>query len=150
MHRAPQKGFTLLIAVILSSVTLALALSLLDVAYKQVTLAFAAKHSHAAFAAADSALECVLYYDQKQDLFNYSSSNATITCNGNSISATFDNVSVPRSRTLSIPCAGGAGQSATVKVYKWSDATTEIYSNGYNSCSTTDTRRVERGLKVSY
>jgi Tfp pilus assembly protein PilX len=154
MSTQPQRGFTLLIAVILASVTLALALALLDVAYKQITLAFAAKHSHYAFAAADTALECALYYDQKDDLFNYNSSNGTLTCGGNTVTVTYDNVSAPRYRTFTLPCAGGTGQSAVVRIYKWNPTdpspTTAVYANGYNSCSTTDTRRVERGLKASY
>lgn len=154
MHTHTQRGFTLLIAVILASVTLAMALALLDVAYKQVTLAFAAKYSQYAFAAADSALECALYYDQKNDTFNYSLSPApgsvTVNCNGNTAVVAFDNTVSPRQRSFTLPCAGGSGQSAVVKVYKASDATTQIYANGYNSCSTTDVRRVERGLKISY
>lgn len=144
------RGFTLLIAVILASVTLALSLALLDVAYKQITLAFAAKHSHSAFAAADTALECALYYDQKQDLFNYSSSAGTVVCGGNTVVVAFDNTVTPRRRDFTLPCAGGVGQSAVIRIYKSSDASTSIYANGYNSCSTTDTRRVERGLKISY
>jgi len=148
-HPSPR-GFTLLIAVVLASVTLSLALALLDVAYKQVTLAFAAKHSHYAFAAADTALECALYYDQKLDRFNYSLASGTVICGGNTVTVTFDNTVTPRRRDFTLPCAGGVGQSAVVRIYKQSDATTQIYANGYNSCSTTDTRRVERGLYISY
>lgn len=148
--RGRPRGFTLLIAVILASVTLALALALLDVAYKQVTLAFAAKHSHHAFAAADTALECALYYDQKLDLFSYSASAGSVVCGGNTAVVAFDNTVSPRRREFTLPCAGGIGQSAVVRLYKSSDATTAIYSNGYSSCSVTDARRVERGLKISY
>ncbi len=150
MHRPSPRGFTLLIAVILASVTLSLSLALLDVAYKQVTLAFAAKHSHFAFAAADTALECALYYDQKLDSFNHSAGSASVTCGGNTVAVVFNNSVSPRLREFTLPCAGGVGQSAVVRVYKASDASTSIYANGYNSCSTTDTRRVERGLKISY
>lgn len=145
----PQRGFTLLIAVILSSVSLALALALVDVAYKQVTLSIMGKQSQFAFAAADTALECALYYDQKIDLFNYSQSSGNVTCGGQTAAVTFDQAATPRKRTFSVPCAGG-GTSATVTVYKASDAVTSIYANGYNTCNASDARRVERGLKISY
>lgn len=145
----PERGFTLIIAVVLSSVTLALALALLDVAYKQVTLAFAAKNSHQAFANADSALECALYYDQKDDLFGYGKTSGSVTCNGRTETVTFNQVPAIRTRTYTLTCAGG-GESARVTIYKWSDASTAIYANGYNSCSSSDVRRVERGVKISY
>lgn len=154
--QASKRGFTLLIAVVLSSVTLALALALLDVAYKQVTLAFAAKNSHQAFANADSALECALYYDQKNDLFGYSVGGVGVTtvCNGRTDTVTFDNTpsgSSPRIRTITLSCPGaGGGEYAKVTVYKWSDASTIIYANGYSSCASSDARRAERGVKISY
>jgi hypothetical protein len=153
---ASKRGFTLLIAVILSSVTLALALALLDVAYKQVTLAFAAKNSHQAFANADTALECALYYDQKNDLFGYGATSVgvTTTCNGRTDAVTFDNTPNPpnpRIRTFTLSCAGaGGGEYAKVTIYKWSDASTSIYANGYSSCASSDLRRAERGVKISY
>lgn len=150
-HPLPQRGFTLLIAIILASVSLALALALLDVAYKQVTLALTAKQSQYAFLAADTALECALYYDQKQDLFNYTKTSGSVSCNGQApVTVTFTQGVTPRKRTFTIPCAGGVGEYAQVTVYKASDAGTRIYANGYNTCTASDTRRIERGLKVFY
>jgi hypothetical protein len=80
----PQRGFTLLVAVVLSSVALAIGLSLLNISYKQVLLASAAKQSQNAFYAADSVLECALYFDQQLDAFNYitAAPAASIICNG--------------------------------------------------------------------
>lgn len=158
IRRAPQeqnpRGFTLLIAVILSSVALALALALIDIAYKQVTLALTAKQSQYAFAAADSALECALYYDQKLDAFNHASAlgSGSITCGALPISNyTTVVVSNLRTTSFSVACADVAnGVSARVTVLKESDADTAIYANGYNNCNVNDTRRIERGLRVTY
>jgi len=152
MTHTPQRGFTLLIAVILSSVSLALALALLDVAYKQVTLALLAKQSQYAFAAADSALECALYWDQKRDAFNYTTAlgSGSITCATLPLSSYSTAVaSGVRTTIFSVQCPTG-GTSATITVKKASNADTQIFSNGYNSCAASDLRRVERGLKISY
>lgn len=144
----------MLIAVVLSSVILSLALALLDVAYKQIVLASTAKQSQYAFYAADSALECILYYDQKADAFGTNPTGLTqISCNGNTIPFTSTGSS-PKVTTIILPCLGGAPgtEQAVVEIYKGYPEfpPTRIFANGYSSCSTTDTRRIERGVKVNY
>ncbi len=156
MHtKNTSSGFTLLIAIILSSVVLTLALALLDVAYKQVVLASSAKNSQYAFYNANTALECALYYDQRFDFFNTNPtglSQGSVTCNGQVVSFTQLRVgSSPRVSQFTVPCAGG-GSSAEVFVYKGFSQTPthRIFANGYNSCNASDPRRFERGLKVYY
>lgn len=153
MHprNAPQRGFTLLIAVILASVALGVGLALLDIAYKQVVLASAARQSQTAFYAADSVMECALYYDQQMNTFGYSASSGTVTCNGtNPATVTFNNGVTPRSRTFTIQCTGNTGVLGMVTVYKDSNAATSIYAEGYNTCDSSNQRRIERGLKATY
>ncbi|MGB4076230.1 MAG: hypothetical protein WBK28_00810 [Minisyncoccia bacterium] len=152
----PHRGFTLLIAVILASVSLSIGLALLDIAYKQVILASAARQSQVAFYAADTAMECALYNDQIGNAFAYSIPTGTnnITCNGHAIPVTFTSPSSgTRTRTFFVPCsppAGATTELARVTIYKESNAATGIYVEGYNVCASSDTRRIERGLKVTY
>lgn len=150
----PQRGFALLLAVILASVALSIGLALLDVAYKQVVLASSAKQSQTAFYAADSVMECVLYYDQQQDTFDYSTepTSGAISCNGQGVSYTATTGASPRVTTLTVPCpaAQGGGTAGIAKVYKSSNAATQIFTTGYNTCDASNTRRIERGLKVTY
>lgn len=151
IHRIPQRGFTLLIAVILSSVALALGLALLDIAYKQVLLASSAKQSQAAFYNADTVLECALYFDQQADAFSYSAPVSSITCNSiANITVVPDNSATPRTRKFTVPCTASGGIMGDVTVTKLSDATTNIFANGYSTCDQTNQRRIERGLKISY
>ena len=77
MITTTQRGFTLLVAVILASVALSLGLILLDISYKQVVLASSARQSQSAFYNADSAMECALYWDQQFDSFAYTKSSGT-------------------------------------------------------------------------
>ncbi len=149
-HHAPHKGFTLLIAVVLSAVALSIGLALLDIAYKQVLLASAAKQSQNAFYAADSVLECALYYDQQVNTFDYTTepTSGSITCNTLAVPYTAP-LANPRITTLTVPCTTG-GTQGIVKIYKTPSGTTQIYATGYNVCDTNNARRIERGLKVSY
>ncbi|HRH55251.1 MAG TPA: hypothetical protein PK609_00060 [Candidatus Paceibacterota bacterium] len=152
-----HRGFTLLIAVVLTSVLLSVGLALLDIAYKQVVLSSTARQSQYAFYAADSAMECALYWDQKQNAFSYSSALSTITCGAVNIPVTTSVSGGTRTSSFDIPCADG-GISATVTIYKTNGASvctgdsanSCMYANGYNSCSADDARRIERGLKVFY
>lgn len=160
-----MRGVTLLVAVILSSVVLSVALALLDVAYKQQLLASTAKQSQYAFYNADSVMECALYFDQKQNGFDYTSPlpSASITCNNLAIA----NYQTPVVSTgggggnvktfkFDVSCPG-SGTVGTVTIIK-SDGTgtcsttshTCVYATGYSSCDATDPRRIERGLKVLY
>lgn len=147
-----QKGFALVVAVILTSVVLAVGAALLDIAYKQVLLSSSAKNSQYAFYNTDSALECALYWDQKFNAFSYDTPipSGSVQCNTVAVTSYATNVSGnTRITTFQVPCAP-SGISATVTVYKSNTGTTDIYSNGYSSCDVNLNSRIERGLKVHY
>lgn len=148
----PQRGFTLLIAVVLTSVALGIGLALLDIAYKQVVLASTAKQSQSAFYAADTLMECVLYYDQQLNTFAYSATSGSVTCNGQTASVTFDqtNTSLGHKRTFTLPCTGAGTERGKATIYKTSAAATQIFVTGYNTCTANNPRRIERGLKAFY
>lgn len=151
-HTRPARGFALLIAVIFMSVMLLLGLSLGSLAFKQERLTSTALQSQSAFYAADAALECALYADQKQDVFNYDTYNNT----GNTPSVFCDSATPT---PFPNPTGGVGGtdlvfkgrisldggvECADITVYKPdpSSATpvTYVFSQGYNvSCSTVNT-----------
>lgn len=157
------RGVTLLVAVILSSVVLSVALALLDVAYKQQLLSSTSKQSQYAFYSADSAMECALYFDQQQNAFDFTAPlpSNNIVCNNLAIKNYTSTVAAGgggslRTTTFTVTCSG-SDVRGTVTVIK-SDGTavcsgtrhTCMYATGYSSCDTTDPRRIERGLKVLY
>ena len=147
-----QKGFTLLIAVVFSAVVLSLGAALLDIAYKQVVLATSAKQSEVAFYNADSALECALYYDQQSNAFSEAGpfTPSSITCDGRSLANSDSSVSGSTRTTHIWPSCAGTGYSAKVTILKGTDGSTGIYADGYSSCSQSDSKLVERGLKAAY
>lgn len=150
MYHQPHRGFTLLIAVILSSVALSLGIALLDIAFKQVVLASAARQSQNAFYRADTAMECALYFDQVEDAFGYSAAAAEIQCANSQIEVVSAQNNGVRRSTFDMPCEEGDGVAGQVTILKASDATTAIYASGYNTCDVDNERRIERALKVTY
>jgi hypothetical protein len=95
-NKNQQKGFTILIAVVAASILLVIAMAIGDIALKEKVLTASGKDSQIAFYAADTGIECALYWDQKQGVFsardlNNSNSNtnavpsALFKCNGSTI-----------------------------------------------------------------
>ena len=165
-----QQGFALLIAVIFMSVMMALGLALSSLGYKQEVLASSSIESQYAFYAADAALECALYYDQRLNSFDYASHGADnppnqITCDNATATE------LPSSYSYTMGSNGRLYVSerlsldnthcADVTVYKYgtpqgsAHITTYIFSQGYDvSCSTVTNpqgaRFVSRGINIYY
>ncbi|MFA6519201.1 MAG: pilus assembly PilX N-terminal domain-containing protein [Candidatus Paceibacterota bacterium] len=159
-----QRGFALLVAIIFMSVMLSFGLALGSIGYKQQILASAAVESQYAFYAADAALECALYADQQQNLFDFSTHDTTthpntITCDGapaTELSYAYTiGVQMVVSERLSLD---SGKRCAIVTVYKPAPGTglTYIFSQGFDvSCTTvisppTGARFVSRGLNAHY
>ena len=64
-----QDGFTILVAVVTASILLIIAMSIGGIALKEQILSASGKESQVAFFAADTGMECVLYWDQQQGVF---------------------------------------------------------------------------------
>src|SRR3989344_615182 len=148
----PKSGFTLLLAVIITGTLLVIAAGITALAVKQSLIAVAGRDSQRAFYAADTGLECALYWDVKNpsgfSAFD-PSTGSTIYCNrdssnpgnqwvvGGSSASTFTINFLPDL------------QCAVVTVTKQGLATT-IESLGYNTCSAGNPRRVERAIRARY
>lgn len=158
MHTT-SRGFTLLVAVILTSVMLSIGLSLAVLSYKDVVLSSSAKASAYAFYAADSALECAMYADQKQNAFDYTIPNPSMSCGGQSFAIT-PVVKTSGTSTMTVPDTAhgvyisldGGTTCATVTVFKGAPPLghTQVFATGYNTCNMSDPKLLERGLKSFY
>lgn len=62
-HTMKYKGFTLLYAVVVTSVILAASLSIISIALRELALSSSARDSQYAFYIANTGLECALYWD---------------------------------------------------------------------------------------
>lgn len=135
-----QRGATLLIAILVASVALAVGLGVYNRVYKELLFGGYWKQTQVAFAAADSGLECALYLDTH--------AAAARNCFGGAISwpASF---ATGTPQTISTTVSGAC---VSIEITK-NAATpfTTIRARGYNdACTSTSPRRVERGLRVDY
>jgi len=171
-----KKGFTLLFAVLISSLLLSIGIAILDLTLKEFLLSSAGRESQFAFYAADDAMECALYWDHNIPGGISGSSFATSTateltvnpadlkCNGiqlaNYVSApdvtsavtSFDvSYAVPTEEDVNVrPCA-------KIVITKTSSSTpdgiataTQIESRGYDTCDTSNPHQTERGIQSNY
>lgn len=121
--RTSQSGFTLLLAALIASIVLSLGTSIFTIARKQVTLSSLGRDSQFAFYAADTIVECALYYDVRNTLttgfvgFATSSTSLlmnAITCDGVTVVPTLEsstaNSAVTSVRIYSLNGGPGASQ----------------------------------------
>ncbi len=64
-----QEGFVALFTVLLTSVLLAMAVGIASIALKEIVLSSSASDGNKAFYAADSGIECALYFDRQNPGF---------------------------------------------------------------------------------
>lgn len=76
-----QRGFTLLLAALVSSIVLAVGAAIFGIAQKQVLLSAIGRDSQFAFYAADTAAECALYWDFRCNYFASSTALINSSCN---------------------------------------------------------------------
>ncbi len=155
----PLRGFTLLLSVLISSVLLALGFAIFNIAVKDVILSSSGRESQFAFYAADSGIECALYWDSKQDAFSTSSPLTEIACGtGDLPSSTvpltrvFEPVSQTYTTTFSFSLGNAISEACSnVEVKRTENPTrTTVVSSGHNTCVTTNPRRIERAIRVQF
>lgn len=157
-----NKGYTLLFAILVSSLVLAIGISILNINKKELLLTAGARDSSAAFYAADGGLECALYADN----------NGAFRTDSDQTAKLDSSCSVPHT-TLTFPTGapiftfearfGDTKTScAVIKVDKTpkpnGDPKTVITSNGYNTgwndttkrCNVSSPKKVERAIEYSY
>lgn len=170
----------MLFAVLVSSVLLSVGVSIFNLTLKELVLSSSGRESQFAFYAADTGIECAIYWDFKSATpgIMFATSSASVgawrndlidaqtpapSCVGIDLADSFKTGIVEQTGSsaktrfqLTIPTVDPQGMPASycaiVDVSKTDDLiSTIIESRGYNTaCDSTDQNRIERGLKVSY
>jgi Tfp pilus assembly protein PilX len=158
-NRQKNKGFTILFAVIVSSLVLAVGISIANITLKQILISASGRDSQVAFYTADSGSECAIYYDLIEKTFPTSTES----------SPSIDNIDCMETSGAPIVVVDGGISNATstftvgqgvacakVTIGKhdrngdgYVDRTI-IQSRGYNICDENNPRRLERGLEIIY
>lgn len=172
------RGFSMLYAVLAIVVLLSLGSAMLEIAVREVVLSSYGRDSRLSFYAADSGIDCAIYWDlAASDASAFATSTpGVVTCNTETI--TTGSQTVPTNPAVSSRIGGGGDANPTsifyldfnadsshplpycviVIVNKSLDTTnpsnpfirTKIESRGYNTCDVNNPRRVERAIRVTY
>jgi hypothetical protein len=154
--KTSSRGFTLLLAALVSSIVLSLGSSIFVIAKKQLTLSSLGRDSQFAFYAADTGAECALYWDIRYDAFGTSTPALEPTCDGQVLSATGYDVVRPYvvEFQINLFTDESVGYCTEVTIYKnTSNPYTVIHSDGYSTtCETKDTsaRALQRSVELHY
>jgi len=152
-----EQGFVLLFAVVISSIILAVALGVSNIAFKELNFSTSSKNTNDAFFAADVGVECALYHDRSDiNSFLIPPSSPSISCATGSVDVSGGASNA--SYTFVVTGLGGSGQGcAKVTVTKdnsFGTVETFINSKGFNvgnsGCNSSSTSRVERELQVTF
>ena len=155
--RSPRRGFTLLFSVLIGSLLFSLGATIAHLSTRGIALSAAGKESEAAFFAADTGIECALYWDLRVGNTFPNSTEAPrdpdgrIKCNGNeNITLTFSPVTASAATTkFQLPLSYGCAYVTVEKTA--SPERVVIESRGRNECGTgVNPARVERALRVRY
>lgn len=161
-----SRGAVLLVAILVSSVALAVGLGVYSRTYKELLLGSYWKQAQIAFAAADSGLECALYWELNPGTGGV----GTASCFGVMIPGWDPKVSVGSfsmstsgGGCVNVIITGGVSTTTEARGYNTPGAWSSVFSwqstgwgrgywvsNPYFSCSNNNPRRVERGLKITY
>ena len=159
-----SRGFTLLLAAIISSIVLSLGVSIYQIVSKELALSSLGRDSQLAFYAADTGAECALFWDVR---FGYFATSAPATvvapdprCDGQSVAV--PDASRPAGPvyypyTLSFTFAPG-GYCTDVRVTKTFDVpsntlSTTIHADGLSTdCASrsTNTHTLQRSVELHY
>jgi Tfp pilus assembly protein PilX len=162
-RRTHERGFTLLLAALVSSIVLALGAAIYSLAVKELQLSSLGRDSQYAFFAADTGAECALYWDVRYDYFA-TTAPATVVppdprCDTQSFTTTGRAATYPYTMTfqLDVSVPNSANTFCTnVSVTKSQSSgvlQTAIHSDGYNkSCATyaTSQRTLQRSVELHY
>lgn len=155
-RQVAKRGFTLLIAVLVGSILIALGSAIFNIVSKEIILSSSGRESQFAFFAADTGIECALYWDIKHDAFVSSSPLTDVACGGAPATLTITAGNNGTSPTLTTTFTfslntGTTNPCVAITVLKTTVPTsTVIASQGYNTCVTTSPLRLERAIRVQY
>ncbi len=147
-------GYTLLFAVLISSLMLSIGVAVFNIAIKEFKLSSTGRESQFAFYAADTGTECALYWDLKFAAFSTTSPLGSLDCGGNSLSVTNTNPSPniyhSKFRILFSPEPYCVDVIVMKEDIGGTQIRTDIQAFGRNSCVVGSPRRVERAIRVRY
>ncbi len=149
-----NRGITLFIAIIITASLLLISTGMVNLALRQAFLTSSSRESQFAFYAADTGIECAIYWDVRNPGYSAfaTSTQTNISCNGVTANVSGnegDKIPIDPPRPFTITFSPDP-YCAVVTVTKFDNGATQIESKGYNTCDPANPDRVERAVKVTY
>lgn len=154
MHVNKQQGFVALFTVLIVSVILAMTIGIASISLKEIVLSSSASDGSKAFYAADSGIECALYFDRANPAPGTFLQG--LECNGNTSITEIDTTTNDSNEAYMFTMAFGENNElcANVLVERQivGSFSTRIESKGSNVVCGDDAnpKRVERSVRVTY
>ncbi len=162
--KTDSSGIAIYIAITITGALVLVSFAIVSLALKQINISSAGRDSQAAFYAADSGVECALFWDAKnpngQTAFSTSSPQTTVSCNADTSNPANATLSITRSSSwpyatstlgrMNFSPRAYCADIQVIKNYTGGSVQTTIESRGYNTCLANATRRVERAVRVDY
>lgn len=169
MQKGNNRGYAILFASFLAALLLAIGIAIFSITIREIKLSTSSRDSQLAFYAADTGLECTLYWDVNGiNVFATSTDTpapvSPLDCFGQDIT---DSVVFPGGSEWTVVTTadtattdftinvGTEGQCAIVTVVKsikgpGLPSITQIESRGRNTCQSGNLRTVERAIRIAY
>jgi hypothetical protein len=165
-----QKGFTLLLSILVISMILSASLGMAQIALKENQLSSLVRESESAFHAADKGIDCALYYHISYDryspgpphspfstssVFELPSNMNTVTCNGTRLDSVWTQTNPAPAATTGLTTFWlnfADGSCVYVEVLNYNSNTTidsTIKAEGYNTCVVNAPNRTLRVIEVT-
>jgi len=142
-YKIQNKGFTLLLSLLVMSVVLVVGLGVFNIIIKEIQLSGLGRESEIASYAAETGIECVEYWDlQRKAIFT--TTPISISCAGNTISAAWQSGIAIFNLSLA------NGSCAKITIDKQPPRTT-VTAEGFNlGCTVSSPFKVERIWRITY
>jgi Tfp pilus assembly protein PilX len=154
-EQSQPNGFTLFVAIIVMGTLLLVATGIASLAVRQALISASGRESQHAFYAADTGIECALFWDVKNPDAGVSAfattTSSAIHCNRDAnnssnqwnVGGSYTSIVGPITFLPEPFCA-------VVTVTKDMSGNTLVESKGYNTCDLNNPRRVERAVRARY
>lgn len=148
-----NRGIALLFTLLIVGVAISISIGVFNIILGELEIGEGARESMRAFFAADSGVECILYWDLKGSAFVFDKEKA-ITCMGSSPSFSRSSQTVDEKAATvyqsSTPFILSNEACVSLTVIKFSDGSSRIAALGENICNPAASRVVQRGIEVNY
>lgn len=146
-----KRGFTMLVAVIVTGMLLIVSFAVVNIAVRQIILSNSNEESQHAFYAADSGTECAVYWDFRNGVSAFSTTSSSLISCGTMLNQSVGGGGLGNATsTFQLNFTKGCAIVSVGKHYISGNLVTIIDSRGYNTCSAGAIRRLERAEKLTY